>query len=305
MATLIEYFRNDFSRMSALSSLENNFQLKVWSRSNTDDNIDAEVIQRINMPIDTDTRIFSYFLPDNKYGVSLVPQVLSNLDIFLSKTPLPTFRQTPDGELFFGNFFMTNSNLIYIYSENEPTKVEQSEIEDFCKQTGKNVIVRSKHYVDNKNKIESPIAFISHDSRDKELIARPLAMVLNSKLCTVWYDEYKLKVGQGLRESIERGIKEAKKCILIITPNFLSNNGWTKKEFDSIFTREMIMDEKIVLPIWHNVSKEEVYEYSPSLAGCYALQWPNKNDINNEDYELEIHRVAIALIQAINSNDKI
>jgi hypothetical protein len=30
---------------------------------------------------------------------------------------------------------------------------------------------------------------------------------------------------------------------------------------------------EVVLPIWHNVSAKEVYEYSPSLANKKALEW--------------------------------
>ena len=77
--------------------------------------------------------------------------------------------------------------------------------------------------------IEKPMAFISHHSKDKDRIVRPLAIGLNSRLCFVWYDEFSLKVGDSLRESIESGIKDAKKCVLILTPNFLSNPGWTKR----------------------------------------------------------------------------
>ena len=54
-------------------------------------------------------------------------------------------------------------------------------------------------------------------------------------MCPVWYDEFALKVGNNLRTSIEAGIKKCKKCILVLSKNFFSNSGWTKKEFDSIF----------------------------------------------------------------------
>jgi hypothetical protein len=89
----------------------------------------------------------------------------------------------------------------------------------------------------------------------------------------VWYDEYSLKVGHSLREQIEKGLKECKKCILILTPNYLSNEGWGKKEFNSVFTRELIEKQNVVLPVWHNVSAREIYEYSPSLADRVALNW--------------------------------
>jgi IstB-like ATP binding protein len=82
-----------------------------------------------------------------------------------------------------------------------------------------------------------------------------------------------LKVGDNLRDSIERGLKETRKCILILSPHFLSNTGWTKVKFDSVFTREIMEGSGVVLPIWHNVSAKEVHEYSPSLANKKALEW--------------------------------
>ncbi|MBI4644730.1 MAG: toll/interleukin-1 receptor domain-containing protein [Deltaproteobacteria bacterium] len=92
-------------------------------------------------------------------------------------------------------------------------------------------------------------------------------------MCPVWYDEYSLKVGYSPREQIEKGLKECKKCILILTPNYLTNEGWGKKEFDSVFTRELVEKQNIVLPVWHNVSVADIYQYSPSLADRVALHW--------------------------------
>jgi hypothetical protein len=85
-------------------------------------------------------------------------------------------------------------------------------------------------------------------------------------LCPVWFDEFSLAVGDSLRESIEAGLKTCHMCILVLTPNFLAKGGWPKREYDSIFTRELIENKKLILPVWAGVSKEEVYEYSPILA---------------------------------------
>ena len=71
--------------------------------------------------------------------------------------------------------------------------------------------------------LETCLAFISHDSRDKESVAVPIAIDLQKHLCPVWYDEFSLTVGDNLRENIENGIKESKKCILILSKNFLNN----------------------------------------------------------------------------------
>ncbi len=69
------------------------------------------------------------------------------------------------------------------------------------------------------------MVFISHDSHDKEEVASKIAIELTRRVCPVWYDEFSLKVGDSLRESIEKGLKECKKCILILSPSFLTNKG--------------------------------------------------------------------------------
>lgn len=120
---------------------------------------------------------------------------------------------------------------------------------------------------------EKPLAFICHDSRDKESVARPLATELSDIMCPVWFDEFSLKVGDSLRQSVERGIKECRKCILILSPNFLANNGWTKKEFNAIFTKEIFEQKNVILPVWYHVSAKDVYQYSPNLADRFAVNW--------------------------------
>jgi len=74
-----------------------------------------------------------------------------------------------------------------------------------------------------------------------------------------------------LRQSIEAGLKNTKKCILVISPNFIENNGWGRSEFDSVFTREILEQKNVILPVWHNVTAKKVFEYSPSLANKVGL----------------------------------
>src|SRR5260221_678486 len=64
---------------------------------------------------------------------------------------------------------------------------------------------------------------------------------------------------------------ETARCVLSLSPNFLSNNGWGKAEFDSIYTREIIERGNVILPVWHNVDAKQVYEYSPKLADKVGL----------------------------------
>lgn len=133
------------------------------------------------------------------------------------------------------------------------------------------VSLRDRGYALRRSEYEKPLAFISHDSRDKDALVRELAHKMTQLMCPVWYDEFSLKVGDSLRATIEKGLREARKCVLVLSPNFLGNNGWTKAEFDSIFTREILEQKNVILPVWHNVDARSVYEYSPRLADKVGL----------------------------------
>ncbi len=123
----------------------------------------------------------------------------------------------------------------------------------------------------NRSKSEKPLAFICHDSRDKDAVVRELASELTRMMCPVWYDEFSLNVGDNLRESIDRGLKESKYCVLVLSPNFFSNAGWGRAEFDSIHMREILEEKNVILPVWHDVSVTEVYEYNARLANKVGI----------------------------------
>ena len=53
----------------------------------------------------------------------------------------------------------------------------------------------------------------------------------------------------------------------------MSNTGWTKTEFNTIFTREIIETRNLVLPIWAGVNKKEIYEYCPILVDRVGVNW--------------------------------
>ena len=55
---------------------------------------------------------------------------------------------------------------------------------------------------------------------------------------------------------------------MVLSHSFISK-GWTNYELDGIVTRS-VSGEQVLLPIWHNISKQEVVAYSPSLADKVA-----------------------------------
>lgn len=111
--------------------------------------------------------------------------------------------------------------------------------------------------------------FISHASEDKNDIVRYLADALVKKDIKVWYDEFELKIGDSLRKSIDKGLVNSKYGIVILSPNFIKKN-WTEYELNGMVAREM-NGHKVILPIWHKITKDEVMRYSPTLADKMAL----------------------------------
>jgi len=113
-------------------------------------------------------------------------------------------------------------------------------------------------------------AFISHASEDKDDLVRLLAEALQRNGHSIWYDEFELEVGDSLRRSIDKGLAGSRFGIVILSPAFFAKN-WPQYELDGLVAKEMT-GNKVILPIWHKVSKDEVIAYSPSLADKVALK---------------------------------
>jgi len=111
--------------------------------------------------------------------------------------------------------------------------------------------------------------FISHATEDKESLVRPLAELLIKNGYNVWYDEFQLQIGDSLRKKIDEGLKFSKYGIAILSRDFFRKN-WTEYELNGLVAREM-NGVKVILPIWHNVTRDEVLSFSPTLADKVAL----------------------------------
>jgi len=110
--------------------------------------------------------------------------------------------------------------------------------------------------------------FISHASEDKDTIVRALATALVGHGLKVWYDEFTLRIGDSLRQKIDKGLARSRVGLVVLSPAFVAK-GWTNYELDGIITRA-VSGEQVLLPIWHNITKQEVIDFSPSLADKVA-----------------------------------
>jgi len=118
------------------------------------------------------------------------------------------------------------------------------------------------------NRVREYDVFVSHASEDKELVARPLAEKLRKLGLRVWFDEFELKIGDSLRRKIDKGLANSKFGVVILSKSFI-NKGWANYELDGIITKS-VSGQQVVLPIWHDITKQEVIDYSPSLADKLA-----------------------------------
>lgn len=112
--------------------------------------------------------------------------------------------------------------------------------------------------------------FISYASEDKEAVARPLAELLRRRGLDVWYDELSLTVGDSLRRNIDRGLTTSRFGVVVLSPDFFRKQ-WPQSELDGLVARERASGHKVVLPIWHRITKDDLVAQSPTLADKVAL----------------------------------
>jgi hypothetical protein len=146
----------------------------------------------------------------------------------------------------------------------------QTKLQDEIQRTSRTQhIVVGEYIMDKSLQVVEYDLFISHASEDKEEFVRPLAETLENLGVKVWYDEFTLRVGDSLRKNIDHGLINSRFGTVILSSSFCSKN-WTQYELDSMVAREMD-GHKMILPIWHKVTKNEVMSFSPALADKVAL----------------------------------
>ncbi|WP_053749130.1 toll/interleukin-1 receptor domain-containing protein [Streptomyces sp. MMG1533] len=129
--------------------------------------------------------------------------------------------------------------------------------------------------------------FISHAWEDKDGFVRPLAERLRTLGIDVWYDEYALSMGDSLSASIDKGLRNSRFGAVILSPSFFKK-PWPEYEFRSLVALESGR-EKRILPIWYNVTRDDVLSYSPNLADKLAYV---ATGVDPLDVAIEVMRVA-------------
>lgn len=124
------------------------------------------------------------------------------------------------------------------------------------------------NYMENNEEYD---VFVSHAWEDKESFVDEFVVELEKLEIKVWYDRQRIKWGDSMRARIDEGLKKSRFGIVVISPDYIADGKyWTKAELDGLFQLESI-NGKMLLPIWHNITKQQVMNYSPIIASKLAM----------------------------------
>lgn len=134
--------------------------------------------------------------------------------------------------------------------------------------------------------------FISHATEDKEGFVEELVIELQRLDIKVWYDKICIKWGESLRSKIDEGLRNSRFGIVVLSQAYISK-GWTQYELEGLFNIEMT-NGKTILPIWHNITKSQVLQFSPTIAGRMAMNTTMQTP----------SEIAQELVQILNDNNE-
>lgn len=112
--------------------------------------------------------------------------------------------------------------------------------------------------------------FISHANADKEELIEELYKSLNRLGVNIFYDKETLEWGDKFKDKILDGTKKSEFAIIVISTNFFGRE-WTERELSEFLNRQNQNGQKLILPILHNITIEQLKEKYPSIADIQAI----------------------------------
>ncbi|MBC1645826.1 TIR domain-containing protein [Listeria welshimeri] len=147
----------------------------------------------------------------------------------------------------------------------------EKQISELTKQvTEQATIATTPNNIFNSEGTEEFDVFLSHAAEDKESFCDEFSIILQEKYnLKVWYDSISIKWGDSIRAEIDKGLKKSKFGVVILSRNYIKKY-WTNYELEALFQIES-NGGKVILPIWHDITKKEIQDFSPTLAGKLAM----------------------------------
>ena len=120
--------------------------------------------------------------------------------------------------------------------------------------------------------------FISHANKDKTEYVNELKQSLDKLSINIFYDKDTLEWGDKWKDKILEGVAKAEFAIIVISENFFDRE-WTERELNELLNRQNENGQKIILPILHNITIDQLKEKYPDVAEIQA--------VNSSDYSCD------------------
>lgn len=121
--------------------------------------------------------------------------------------------------------------------------------------------------------------FVSYVHSDSDDYVEKLVLEMKNAGLNVWWDKEQMRTGASMRGAMDVGLARSKVSLNVFSPAYLEKY-WTSYEVDGSLTKESITGEQMMLPIWHNVTADEIASKSPTLAS--RLAWNSAINTNKE-----------------------
>ncbi|MET2985020.1 toll/interleukin-1 receptor domain-containing protein [Aureibaculum conchae] len=118
-------------------------------------------------------------------------------------------------------------------------------------------IIRDNNDWKKLKKPERIKIFLCHDSRDKKYVEQ-VYMGLIRKTFDPWLDKVALQIGDSLIDKIGEGLNQADFAIIFVSKYFLSNEKWVKFELQSLMTKQVTENKKVILPLWLDIKADDL-----------------------------------------------
>lgn len=122
----------------------------------------------------------------------------------------------------------------------------------------------------NNNESNMYDVFLSHANIDKADIVEQLYNSLNKLGISIFYDRTSLEWGDKWKDRILEGTQKAEFAIIVISENFFDRE-WTERELSEFLNRQNKNNQKLILPIVHNISNDDLREKYPLVADVQAI----------------------------------
>jgi hypothetical protein len=265
MGTIRDYFETDFPRDFV--------GRKTLCFECGPDRRLVDVPAELHFDFDANALFVSFYLAAVADPVGLVRAACAQTGNVLTLRDGRGIRLGKDGELQAHAEELVFAGRVFVYMENDLPDEEIERLAAAMRPHALYLRCRGPRYARARDEFERPLAFISYDSSDRQSVAAPLARALAGIRCRAWFDEYSMRAGDPLESTILEGLEACERCIVVLSPRYLENQRWARREFDAIAERETRESRALIIPVRVGVTEWQVADFSPTIAHRRSVEW--------------------------------